>query len=67
MLKYIYTDEQSVSMVDLIKTTLMIFFSNFNRSLEVILMTGDSDSYNGNFLKDIWWSIHFQRIFCRPT
>ena len=53
-------------MVDLIKTTLMlrynkkwfflmIFFSNFNLSLEVILMTDDGDSYNSNFLKHIWW------------
>ena len=49
ILKYIYTEQQSSSMVDLIKTTLMLdynkkdffddFFSNFNRSLEGILMT----------------------------
>ena len=63
ILKYIYTEQQSSLMVDLIKTTLMLrynkkrffFISNFNRSLEVMLMTDDRNSYNSNFLKHIWW------------
>ena len=37
MLKYIYAEQQSLSMVDLIKTTLMLLY-NFKHSIIVIMI-----------------------------
>ena len=59
MLKYIYTGQQSLSMVDLMTRTVMLpynenqffwcFFSNFKHVMIVLLKTYDIDSCSGNF------------------
>ena len=54
MLKYIYAEQQSLSMVDLIKTTLMLLY-NFKHSIIVIMIVIAiavvfEDIYVGNFI-----------------
>ena len=54
MLKYIYAEQQSLSMVDLIKTTLMLLY-NFKHSIIVIMIVIGiavvfEDIYVGNFI-----------------
>ena len=58
MLKYIYTEQHTLSMVDLVKTAAMLpcdknyffdVFLNFNRVVMAVLMTYDSSSNDSNF------------------